>query len=95
MGHFGGLVFREIQQNLEEISAMMDVYAYLTGLTENGDLDEKEAGYLLSLGNPIKALHDRWLYEGKDISESLNRAFLNLREPERSDENEDDEWEAQ
>ena len=86
MDHVRLLPAGKILQNLEEIAAMTDVYTYLT---EYGDLDGKETEWMLSADSPLRELRDQWLYNEKDISDSLNQALWDLCE--QADVNEDDE----
>ena len=76
-----------ILRNLEKITAMKDVYTYLI---EYGDLDEKETDWMLSADSPLRKLRDQWLYNEKDISDSLNQALWDLCEPELSEDEEDE-----
>ena len=66
-------------QNIDEIAAMKDVYAYLT---QYGELDESETDYILSAEHPLRDLRDQWLYNDKDISDTLNQALWSLCEQE-------------
>ena len=89
MDHVRGLSAGKILQNIEEIAAMMDVHFYLT---EYGDLDDKETAYILSSDSPLRELRDQWLYNDKDISDTLNQSLWTLCDQELSEENEG-EWE--
>jgi len=93
MDHVRWLPAGKILQNLEEIAAMQDVYHYLT---EYGDLDKNEIDYFLSADSPLRDLRDQWLYNEKDISESLNEALWSLCDQhELSEDSEDeDDWEG-
>jgi len=90
MNHVRRLPAEKILQHLDEIAAMKDVYTYLT---EYGDLDKKEAAFFISSDSPLRELRDQWLYNDKDISDSLNVALWNLCTPELSEDDED-EWEG-
>jgi hypothetical protein len=81
----------KILKNLDKIAAMKDVYAYLT---EYGDLDGRETEWLLSADNPLRRLRDQWLYNDKDISDSLNQALWNLCDPQELSGDDEDEYEG-
>lgn len=87
MDHVRQMPSGKILQNIEEIGAMHDVYAYVV---EYGEFDEKERDYLLEMDAPLHDLRDQWLYNDKDISDSLNQSLWNLCTLE-----EEDEWEPE
>ena len=90
MNHVRGLPADEILRNIDKIAAMKDVYIYLT---EYGNLDDSETAWMLSADSPLRELRDQWLYNDKDISDSLNQALRNLSDRPEPDEDSEDEYE--
>jgi hypothetical protein len=85
-----GLSADKILRNIDEIAAMKDVYTYLS---EYGDLDEKETAWMLAADSPLRNLRDQWLYNDKDISDSLNQALWTLSDQQTLDEDDENEYE--
>ena len=48
---------------------------------------------MLAEDNPLRKLRDQWLYNDKDISDSLNEALWNLCETQELSEDDEDEYE--
>ena len=77
-----------ILQNLEKIAAMLDTYTFLT---ERGNFNDNECELLLTADHPLGDLCDQWLYNDKDISESVSQAVGNFFEAIQAAEDEDED----
>ena len=65
----------KIIQDIEEIAAMVDVHTYLN---EFNDFCIEELAWMLASKNPLEELRNQWLYNDKDISDSLNQSLFVL-----------------
>jgi len=86
MEQAGQMPAESIMQNLEAIGAMLDVYTFISERVD--ELDDDELTIMLSDETPLLSLRDQWLYNDKDISESMNQAIWNYCEPYELDEDE-------
>jgi len=83
MNKIKALPSETILRNIDEITATKDVYVFLN---QPGNLNGGECQYLLSLDEPLRLIRDQWLFNDKDISESMGYAIDSICHPEDEDE---------